>query len=115
MMTVTLSILFGVLGCLLLAGVMAVLGRAGLSRRRHRRDSSNLPPTQPASRPVSDPPVDPESMTAGCQHACGRDALVCRYGNASRGRRRRAGPVAGPAAAAPAGPSGGERHHLHND
>jgi hypothetical protein len=46
MMTGALAILLGILGCLLLAGVMTVLGRVGLSRWRQRRDSDTVPPGQ---------------------------------------------------------------------
>jgi hypothetical protein len=49
-MTGALAILLGILGCLLMVGVMAVLGRVGLSRWRHRRDSDTAPPGQAPSQ-----------------------------------------------------------------
>jgi hypothetical protein len=48
-MTGALAILLGILGCLLMAGVVAVLGRVGLSRWRHRRDSDSAPAGQAPS------------------------------------------------------------------
>jgi hypothetical protein len=45
MVTGVLGILIGILGCLLVGGVVAVLAR-GLSRRRHRGESDDAHPGQ---------------------------------------------------------------------